>query len=165
MVVALDNKPGWRCETCHEAPSTWWAVTCPKGCGFKLFACGRCASQAQVEEALAAHVEHCSQDLGEPPSAVEFMKPKHHITLTRQAARTGATVGGTLRGKNGAVLGGALGAALGAVTSHILNQPEIQPLVNLVRVLTGPAREIIEVARAVAPAPVEPAVEAEKKST
>jgi hypothetical protein len=154
MVATLDNKPGWRCDVCKQAPSSWWAASCPKGCGHRVLACGRCASQAQVEQELAGHEAKCSQDLGSPPPGFQpYVAPRRAVGLTTQAARVGAHLG-SARGKSGAAMGGVLGAALGALTTHILNQPELQGLIGVAQNLSEPASAIVSVVRSLQLKPV-----------
>jgi hypothetical protein len=157
MIVELPNRPGHRCDSCHQVPPTWFTASCPSSCGFVLMACGRCASRAAVEDGLAAHAMTCpgfgaiedfrkvAQNLsGAVQGAVSRQMPQAGESMTRQGARLGARMG-SRRGQRGEQVGAVAGAALGALGEHVLGKPEMQPAVKLARGLYGVVQAVGDV--------------------
>lgn len=116
-------------------------------------ACGRCASQANVENEVENHLAVCSYEMLEVKALAlpnlsaptEKSRPTTR-DLIRAGARTGATMGAQ-RSPHYAVAGGALGVALGALAGHVLGRPEVQPVIDLIQGLREPVEDVLTIAR------------------
>ncbi len=56
---------------------------------------------------------------------------------------------GKQRGPDSTIAGGAIGAALGALASHVLDLPQVRPLLDAVHVLRDPLMDAIDAVRGV----------------
>lgn len=113
-------------------------------------ACGRCASQAQVEATIEEHVGGCARglDAGLAGVASSPARPALRRDLVRAGARFGASMA-SARGPRNTAAGGVLGAAVGALAGHVLGLPEIRPIVDAASNLREPIQDVIEVVRGV----------------
>lgn len=68
--------------------------------------------------------------------------------LVRHGARFGASMG-KARGPSGAAAGGLLGGVLGFVAGHVLNLPDVRPVVDAIQGLREPVQDVVEIARGV----------------
>lgn len=149
MIGQLDNRPGWKCEACGKQPAYWWTTSCPKGCAHTVMACGRCASQADVERMIEDHVQTCARALPEQLSGA--YTPPAPLFDRRALIRKGASYGvqlGQPAGQTHATVGGLLGAALGGLAGHILNLPELQPIFGAIQKVREPLEDVAEIIRA-----------------
>jgi len=151
MVGTFQNHAGMRCDRCGRPPSHWLTTTCPRACGRVFMTCGRCGNEAALEAEVAEHVATCRQPSAAtlagaiaPPPAVTSA-PSLRVLL-RHGAVHGAKLGRG-RGQLGAALGGVLGGVLGAAAGHLLNRPEMKPVVDLGHALTDPVRAVLDVLR------------------
>jgi len=152
MISEVPNRPGVKCDACHQVPPTFFSASCPSACGFVLLACGRCASRAAVEQGIEEHGKTCPGfgAVADLQSAIRGIRNASAQktpaeSLLRQGARLGAQMGHARRGDRGRKIGAVAGAAVGAFGDHVLGLPEMGPAVKAARSLAGVVNAVREI--------------------